>query len=92
MICGTLLFLGFIYFLYQDDIDKNGKSYTNKEKMCKHFALSYLRSIQKVEPEFNDQKWRMAIDVETDLHNLCMTDLNSVGLANYKSKVLEKYP
>ncbi len=56
-----------------------------------HFALSYLRSIQKLEPEFSDQKWQMAIDVETDLYNLCMADIHSGSLMNYKSKVLEKY-
>ena len=55
------------------------------------FAQSYLKTIPKVEPEFNDQKWQMAVDIETELYNLCLTDLNPQAIRNFYSKALEKY-
>lgn len=55
------------------------------------FAQSYLRTIPKIEKDFNDKKWEMAIDVETELYNMCLLDLNQESLGAYRAKALEKY-
>lgn len=87
------------YILYQDDLDANGKIYPSKEELCMHFAQSYLRTVQKTDnahssesiasPE--NQRWQIAIDVETDFYNLCMLNLEEKSLKMYKSTVIEKY-
>lgn len=94
-----LLFLGaIIYYLYQNNLT-NGETYANKESLCQDFAQSYLKTVQKTDnakssenilsPE--NQKWEMAIDVETELYNLCLLNLDKESLKNYKPKALEKY-
>jgi len=87
------------YILYKDDLDANGKLYSSKEKLCVHFAQSYLRTVQKTDNAYNsenisspeNQRWQMAIDVETDFYNLCMLGLEDKSLKLYKSTVIEKY-
>ena len=81
----------FYYSLYQDDIRHHGRLYQSKSRMCTEFATSYLRTIQKVEPEFNDQKWQMGVDVETELYRICLLNLNKEDLKNYSPTALEKY-
>ena len=60
---------------------------------CLDFAQSYLRTIPKTEPNFsyNNEKWKMAIDVETELYKLCLLDLNSKSLSTFKPTSLNKY-
>ncbi len=79
------------FYLYEDDIAHNGRAYTTKATLCMQFAQSYLRTIPKTEPNFNDKKWSMAIDVETELYDLCLLDLNKEAIGNYKPTSLEKY-
>ena len=42
-------------------------------------------------PNFNDEKWQIAVDVETDLYNMCLLNLDKEALRNYKFSGLEKY-
>lgn len=101
VIFSTIAVILFIagYILYHDDLNANGKAYPSKEKLCTHFAQSYLRSVQKTDNAIStenisgleNQKWEMAIDIETDFYNLCMLNLTKESLKTYKSKVIEKY-
>lgn len=87
------------YLMYTDDIDTNGKLYSSKENLCAHFAKSYLRTIQKTDRarSTNDTfrhenlRWQMAIDIETDFYNLCILNLSTESLRDYKSTIIEKY-
>lgn len=84
--------IGFV--LYKEDIEDNGRVYSSKTNLCRHFAQSYLRTINKTEnisSEQNSEQWTMAIDVETELYELCLIDLDKESLKNYKHKALEKY-
>lgn len=86
----TLIGIG-SWFLYREDVADNGRAYANKTTLCRQFAQSYLRTIQKTEPNFNNEKWEMAIDIETELYDMCLLDLNKESLKNYKTTALEKY-
>lgn len=55
------------------------------------FAQRYLRTIPKIEKDFNAKKWEMAVDVETELYNLCLLDLKEEALGSFRFKALEKY-
>ena len=87
------------FMLYSGDLNSNGKLYSSKEKLCTHFAQSYLRTIQKTDnacsseivssPE--NKRWEMAVDIETDFYNLCMLNLDETLLKTYKSTIIEKY-
>lgn len=84
--------VGFV--LYKEDIEDNGRAYSSKANLCQHFAQSYLRTINKTEnisSEQNHEQWAMAIDVETELYELCLTDLDKDSLKSYKPTALEKY-
>ena len=85
----TILIVGLVYFLSYDT--NEGKIYASKQNLCVQFAQSYLRTIPKVESNFSNEKWQMAIDVETDLYNMCLLDLNREALKNYKPSAIEKY-
>lgn len=90
LVAGTIsLLVGLVYFLTYDT--NEGKTYASKENLCVQFAQSYLRTIPKHEPNFNDEKWQMAVDVETDLYNMCLLDLNKEALKNFKPSAIEKY-
>ena len=84
-----ILATGLTYFFTFDT--NEGKTYKSKENLCIEFAQSYLRTLPKVESEFNDIKWQMAIDVETDLYNMCLLELSNEALGNYRPSALEKY-
>ncbi len=89
---GVLLAIGlFYYWLREDDISANGMRYPSKEKLCQQFALSYLRTIRGVEPEFDAEKWEMAVDIETEFYDLCMLDLTREAISNFMPNSLEKY-
>jgi len=90
LIVGAIILIaGLLYFLSYDT--NEGKTYASKQNLCIQFAQSYLGTIPKVEPDFNDKKWQMAVDVETDLYNMCLLNLNKEALKNYKPTALEKY-
>lgn len=88
-----------VYFLYQDDISHHGRLYSSKQRMCEEFSQSYLRTIQKIDNAFGsentsspaNQKWEMAVDVETDLYSLCLVDLSGEALKKYQLSGLKKY-
>lgn len=91
LIIVVFIIFGFaIYYSYQED---NGRVYSSKEILCQQFAQSYLKTIQKTDniTDFGSDKWKMAIDIETDFYNMCLLDLNKEVLKNYKPKALEKY-
>jgi len=95
----VVVFLVAGFVLYSGDLNDNGKQYSSKEKLCTHFAQSYLRTVQKTDNARSsenisspvNQRWEMAIDIETDFYNLCMLNLDEQSLKTYKSTVLEKY-
>lgn len=41
--------------------------------------------------DFGEKQWAMAIDVETDIYNLCTMGLDEQELQSFKSIVIEKY-
>lgn len=89
---GAVVIVAIFYFFFRQDITgSRGRMYSDKKKMCAEFAQSYLRTIQKIEPGFNDQKWQMAIDIETEIFKLCSLNLNAESLKDYKPTALEKY-
>lgn len=89
MVSVLILLIGLVYFLTYDT--NEGKIYASKENLCIQFAQSYLRTIPKYEPNFNDEKWQMTVDVGTDIYNMCLLGLNKEALKNYKPSAIEKY-
>lgn len=95
----VVVFLVVGYAVYQEENNDNGKLYSSKERLCAHFAQSYLKTVQKTDnarsseniSSLENQKWEMAIDVETDFYNLCMLNLDKKSLKTYKSTIIEKY-
>lgn len=81
------------YWFYQEGIAGNGKVYASKITLCQQFAQNYLRTIQKTEniTDFGSDKWKMAVDIETDFYNMCLLDLNKESLKEYRPTALEKY-
>ncbi len=94
-VIGLIFVVGFVlyHFYAAEDIADNGKVYSSKVDLCRQFAQSYLRTIGKTDniTDFGSEKWKMAIDVETELYNMCRLDLNKETLKNYKPSSLEKY-
>src|SRR5690606_25754310 len=78
------------YFFYQENIRWNGRSFENRSKMCFQFAVDYLNNI-KNDPNYTDEKRELAIDIETEITNLCQLDLTTEAVKSYKPKALEKY-
>lgn len=95
----VVIFLVVGLFLFLDDRNDNGKLYSSKESLCTHFAESYLRTVQKTDNAYSseivsspeNQRWGMAVDIETDFFSLCMLGLDEKSLNTYKSTVIEKY-
>ena len=69
----------------------NGKLYSSKALLCQEFALSYLRTMPTTEDNFDGKKWEMAVDVETELYDLCMLDLSVESLVAFEANSLNKY-
>jgi len=90
----AVIFLAIIvrigYFFYQEDIRSNGRNFENRSKMCFQFAVDYLNNIEK-DPNFTEDKRELAIDIETEITNLCQLELTSEAARNYKPSALEKY-
>jgi hypothetical protein len=92
-----LLFVGLIVFYFFSQ--KHSQVYPSKENLCQQFAQSYLQTVPKTDgaissndtSSLENQKWLMAIDVETELYNMCLLDLNPASLKNYKLDSFEKY-
>lgn len=91
-VIGVLVIVGSLFF-YQNNIEKNGKAYSNKTTLCQRFAQSYLSTVQKTDniTDYGSEKWQIAIDIETDMYNLCLTDLNRQAVTNFKMSAIEKY-
>jgi hypothetical protein len=74
------------YYLYQDDVADNGMAYASKITLCQQFAQSYLKTVRKsLNIQTDSPEWDMAIDVETDMYNLCLVELNPEALKNFKT-------
>ncbi len=71
--------------------DSSGRAYNSQDEMCQQMALSYLKTMRKVEPEMDEDTWAMAVDVETDLFNLCQLELQAEALGKYEAQALKKY-
>jgi hypothetical protein len=84
------LLFGWLICFWGSDTNE-GNVYLTKEELCIHFVQSYLKTIPKVEPDYSDEKWDIAVDVETDLYNICLLDLNKEALKNFKPTAIEKY-
>lgn len=78
------------YFFYQEDIRWNGRDFATREKMCFQFAVDYLNNIEKG-PNFTEDKRELAIDIETEIVNLCQLELTEESAGSYTPKALEKY-
>mgnify|MGYP001481312584 CR=1 FL=1 len=87
------------YIFYLSHFNDGSTLYLNKEKLCMDFARSYLQTVQNTdaagsrEDSSNPEniRWEMAIDIGTDLYNLCRLDLEYSSLESYKSVVTQKY-
>ncbi len=84
------LCLFFAVMLFTKDTNE-GRAYKSRQALCIDFAQSYLRTVPKTEADYNNEKWNMAVDVETDLYNLCSLNLNQESLKNFQLSALEKY-
>lgn len=69
------------------------RAYSNKHKLCVNFAHSYLASMRKIEniEDSGSEKWKMVVDIETDLYELCLLDLDEQSLGSWESVILKKY-
>lgn len=80
---------------YAKIIGDQGTVYPSRRVLCDHLARSYLKTIQKEidkkVDEYESKKWEMAIDVETDLYNLCTTELTEESLSAFALSGLKKY-
>ncbi len=65
----------------------------SQQKLCYQFANDYLNNMaRKYEMQTYGEKERaMAVDIETDMYNLCMLNLNEQELAEFDSVVIKKY-
>lgn len=61
------------------------------QSLCVDFAQSYLKTIASKYAAENQLKRQLAIDIETELYNICLLDLSSDSLKNYQPKAFEKY-
>ena len=70
-----------------------GYRHMSQQQLCYQFANDYLNVIAK---KYNIQTYKekertMAVDVETDIYNLCVMELDERSLVSFKSHVMEKY-
>lgn len=79
------------YWLYKEDVSHHGRLYPSRDRMCYQLAIDYLRNIRN-EPDFDDSKWAVAIDIETEIHKLCQLELSREAVGHYQPTALEKYP
>lgn len=85
------LVIGVVYlWLSNQDIAHNGREYSNRSKMCYQLAIDYLRNIRN-DPSYTDEKWNLAVDIETEITNLCQLELSEEAASKYAPKAIEKY-
>lgn len=91
IVFGLLVVIGLVTFYLNKTDDR--RVYSSKQSLCQQFSQSYLKTVQKTDKitDFGSEKWQMAIDIETEMYNLCLTDLNKDALKNYKTSAIEKY-
>ena len=86
----ALIYLTYPYLLRIIDMDTYGRTYKSREQMCTDFAHSYLGYIKNVDS--SSELWDRVINIETDIHNLCMLNPeNDENLKQYTSTVQKKY-
>jgi len=78
------------YWWWQSDVKHNGRLFNDRNKLCQQIAVDYLRNIRN-DPSFDDEKWNLAIDIETEIYNLCQLNLTKEDIINYTPSALEKY-
>lgn len=84
----------FSIFLVGYSVGKNyNRSNLSQSSLCEIIANDYLNNMTKKYniTTFGEQERIMAVDVETDIFDLCMTELNESELSKFKSTVSEKY-
>jgi len=73
LLCSILLIACLFYI---DDIRHHGHVFANRQKLCTFMAQSYLRTIHEKERVADlDPRWDKAIQIETEIYNLCLSDL-----------------
>jgi ubiquitin-protein ligase len=93
-ILGIVLVVGYFFVSgFFTPSDAPGNLYTTKGEMCIDFAQSYLKTIQKTENihDYGSEKWKVAIDIETEIYNICRLDLTNNSVSTYQQKALQKY-
>lgn len=80
----------FAFWLHREDITHNGRTFPSRSKMCYQFAIDYLRNI-KNDPNYTDEKRALAIDIETEITDLCQLELTDDAVGDYTPTALEKY-
>jgi len=91
LLISILLFLGAVYV---DDYLGDGRTYLTKQDLCRDFAHSYLKTVQKTDSftaTSNPEKWSLAVAIETDLYNLCLLDLDKESLGEFVIKNVQNY-
>lgn len=78
------------HFFYQEDIRWHGRDFATREKMCFQFAVDYLNNIEK-DPNFTEDKRKLAIDIETEIVDLCQLEFSKEAAGSYAPNALEKY-
>jgi hypothetical protein len=94
-----VVFLFFCFVVYINNINGNGKIFASKEQLCRQFAQSYLQTVQITDNAYStenvlspeNQRWQIAIDIETDFYNVCMLKLEENSLRMYRSIIIDKY-
>lgn len=65
--------------------------YKSKTDFCLKMAKIYLEDFMAKEVGSNDSLWNKAVDIETDMYNLCILGTDDKSLGNFKSVVIDKY-
>jgi hypothetical protein len=80
------------YFFYTRSSIGKGRVYSDKQTLCMDFAQSYLKTIRKTDlAKTDNEKWEIAIDVETELYDMCLLDLNKEAIKQYHPNAFDKY-
>lgn len=90
LVCVAVTIVAYVF--YPNALDKETVVSKTQQEMCQAMAQNYLQTMRKTQ-NLDDRSagWKMAVDVETDLYNLCLVDLNEEALKNYRLSALKKY-
>lgn len=90
LLCFVVLLTVIAYWWWQSDISHNGRLYKDRNKLCQQIAVDYLRNVRN-DPDFSEEEWSMAIDIETEIHKLCQLNLIKEDIINYSPSTFNKY-